>query len=286
MKWFKHMSQAHTDDKLVRLRSMYGMWGIGVYWTIVEKVAEQMKANDPTPKAVFTVQELCSYFVVRPRKLSSYLLATRQLRLIYAVTNGNLIEIEIPKLLEIKDNYTKDLEVSSKQEVEVEVEEEVDTEKEKREKKKADARPDSLEEVKTFFRENGSTNPDGEKFWNHFESNGWKVGGRAPMKNWKAAARNWISRRFSNEPPSKPKKPAQKIENTYDCSDCQKMHVVGSAEEKACIERQYEKLKSDGRDPNALVAAIIGPPEKSMNKYQCEKCGGVHSPRFVCARPP
>lgn len=26
-----------------------------------------------------------------------------------------------------------------------------------------------------------------EKFWNYYQSNGWKVGNRAPMKDWKAA---------------------------------------------------------------------------------------------------
>ncbi len=26
-----------------------------------------------------------------------------------------------------------------------------------------------------------------EKYWNHYTSNGWKVGGRAPMKSWQAA---------------------------------------------------------------------------------------------------
>ena len=31
-----------------------------------------------------------------------------------------------------------------------------------------------------------------EKFLNYFESNGWLVGGRTPMKNWTAAANNWI----------------------------------------------------------------------------------------------
>ena len=27
---------------------------------------------------------------------------------------------------------------------------------------------------------------------NYYESNGWKIGGRSPMKNWKAAANNWM----------------------------------------------------------------------------------------------
>lgn len=33
-----------------------------------------------------------------------------------------------------------------------------------------------------------------EKFWDYFESNGWKVGGKAAMKDWKSALRNWIRR--------------------------------------------------------------------------------------------
>jgi hypothetical protein len=33
---------------------------------------------------------------------------------------------------------------------------------------------------------------EAEKFFNYYESNGWKVG-KNPMKNWKAAANNWIN---------------------------------------------------------------------------------------------
>jgi hypothetical protein len=50
----------------------------------------------------------------------------------------------------------------------------------------------SLEEAILFFKEKNKTNLDAEKFFNHFESNGWLVGGKSKMKNWQAAARNWI----------------------------------------------------------------------------------------------
>jgi hypothetical protein len=52
--------------------------------------------------------------------------------------------------------------------------------------------PVSIEEIKAFFAEQKSTPIEAEKFFNYFQSNGWKVGGRAPMKDWQAAARNWI----------------------------------------------------------------------------------------------
>jgi len=33
-----------------------------------------------------------------------------------------------------------------------------------------------------------------EPFHDHFSSNGWKVGGKAPMQDWRAAYRNWCRR--------------------------------------------------------------------------------------------
>jgi hypothetical protein len=73
------------------------------------------------------------------------------------------------------------------------------SEKEKlREKKKNDETsssssfPPSLEYVKIYFDEKSVSTLEAEKFFNYFESNGWLVGGRAKMKDWKAAARNWI----------------------------------------------------------------------------------------------
>lgn len=52
--------------------------------------------------------------------------------------------------------------------------------------------PPQLREVEAYFEEIKSTKLEGQKFFNYFQSNGWKVGGRAAMKDWRAAARNWI----------------------------------------------------------------------------------------------
>ena len=50
----------------------------------------------------------------------------------------------------------------------------------------------SFDAVVMFFKEKNKTDLEAQKFFNHFESNGWLVGGKAKMKNWHAAARNWI----------------------------------------------------------------------------------------------
>lgn len=54
-----------------------------------------------------------------------------------------------------------------------------------------------IEDLKAYFQELNSS--DYEAFFDHFESNGWMVGGKSKMVDWKASARNWIrnSKRFN-----------------------------------------------------------------------------------------
>lgn len=79
----------------------------------------------------------------------------------------------------------------------------------KKERAKKFSRPE-LSEVQTFMQERnmvagGVWQPDkvsteAKKFWNYYESNGWKVG-KNSMKDWQAAARNWMNNanNFTND---------------------------------------------------------------------------------------
>lgn len=60
--------------------------------------------------------------------------------------------------------------------------------------------PPPLEAVKGYFSTIGGSEADAESFHDHFTSNGWRVGGRTPMKDFRAAARQWMRRNpgFSN----------------------------------------------------------------------------------------
>ena len=49
-----------------------------------------------------------------------------------------------------------------------------------------------LEEVLTYFREQDFPEIEANKFFNYFKSIGWLVGGKTPMADWPAAARNWM----------------------------------------------------------------------------------------------
>lgn len=59
-------------------------------------------------------------------------------------------------------------------------------------KRSLGAKPKSQLEVLNFFKEKGYVLEEAFKFFNHYQAIGWKVGGRVPIVDWKAAADNWI----------------------------------------------------------------------------------------------
>jgi len=62
-----------------------------------------------------------------------------------------------------------------------------------KEKNNDKSHPKDIDEVYQYFQTLTSNNPkeESEAFYDYYESNGWKIGGKTPMKDWKAACRNW-----------------------------------------------------------------------------------------------
>lgn len=96
--------------------------------------------------------------------------------------------------------------VLPKKEIENEIEIEDVIEKEQRAKKIRFQKPE-LSDVTKFMTEVNmvaggkwdivKVQTTAKAFWNYYESNGWHVG-RTAMKNWQAAARNWMNREHTN----------------------------------------------------------------------------------------
>ncbi|MDI1304287.1 MAG: transcriptional regulator [bacterium] len=85
--------------------------------------------------------------------------------------------------------------------------EEESRQKKLREKKKNISTPTN-QEVNAYFLEEKFPELEAQKFFNYFSSNGWLVGGKTPMIDWTAAARNWMlnANKFStNENPNRAK---------------------------------------------------------------------------------
>lgn len=73
---------------------------------------------------------------------------------------------------------------------------------------------------------------DAESAFDHYESNGWKVGGRAPVKDWKACARNCQRRnQTTNQKGTQPMKPAPRSQ----CESLPTYKVMGFATHEAWV---------------------------------------------------
>lgn len=93
-------------------------------------------------------------------------------------------------------------------------------EKKLRQKKKEFIIPD-IKEVNNYFLQQQFPEPEAQKFYNYYESNGWLIGGKTTMVDWQAAAQSWMSKtqifnkKLINIPTNKPNYLSTAIEKNY-----------------------------------------------------------------------
>lgn len=67
-----------------------------------------------------------------------------------------------------------------------------DIKEEKSSAKKEEKFIPQYDDVLVFFSEHSFPELEANKFYNYFKSNGWLIGGKTPMADWQAAAKNWM----------------------------------------------------------------------------------------------
>lgn len=138
---------------------------------------------------------------VTKQALNKHQTSSKHVPYINIINNTNSINLDKQEISknEKKLNFTNSI-FDEVEETGLKVE--LKEEKKLREKKKkveiSKATP-SFEETQIYFLEKNFPEIEAQRFFNYFESNGWLVGGRTKMKDWKAAARNWIlnAKKFS-----------------------------------------------------------------------------------------
>ena len=93
-------------------------------------------------------------------------------------------------------------------------------EKEKKSSAKKKESP-SLELVKEYFKFQEYPEIEAERFFNYYTSNGWLIGGKTKMKDWNAAARNWMltTSKFSINLPERKEQPRTNNLHTQEDKD-------------------------------------------------------------------
>ena len=73
----------------------------------------------------------------------------------------------------------------------------------------------TLSEVEEFFKTANYPATEAQKFFNHYQSNGWLVGGKTPMKDWHSSAHKWMLN-VPNFKPAEKAAPGKKQNTTLD----------------------------------------------------------------------
>jgi hypothetical protein len=102
----------------------------------------------------------------------------------------NNINIDIGTNSNFLENESLIFEENNLKSVEEKKEEKSSAKKE--EQKDLNPNVPTLEETIEYFIFKSSTETEANKFFNYYSSTGWLVGGKTKMRDWKAAARNWI----------------------------------------------------------------------------------------------
>jgi len=201
MKWFKHDSDASNDAKLRKVRHKYGASGYAVYWYCLELVARNVDKHNLTFELEHDAELIADDF-----KLSHDLVQEMMMFMV----NIGLFEnsqgvITCLKMASRTDEYTykiiknlTSVPTVSRQNPE---KSELIEEKRREEKRTEEINTNTGKPKRTVFKKPSiadvkeycllrSNVVDAERFFDYYESNGWKVG-KNSMKDWKASVRTW-----------------------------------------------------------------------------------------------
>jgi len=199
--YFSHDCNAHEDDKIIGLVMKCKWEGYGLYWLLNEIISQDPKIRidkRALPKIAFRYNiDIALLENVITTCLDEKLYHTEDGEYIYS----QRLRDHIAKRQEIRDKYSKAGKKGMKarwgnNDVIKSNNDVITSDNKRKEKKRKESKvyrtKPTLQEIKAYciLRKN-NVNPD--RFFNYYESNGWKVG-KNPMKNWQAAVRTWESK--------------------------------------------------------------------------------------------
>lgn len=106
MKWFKHMSDASEDIKVMKVEEQFGLVGYAAYWKITEYCARQWKVGTPCEFEI--TWKHCQNILRMKRKQTQIILRLfSDLNLFEVLISETTITIKYPKLALIKDEHSR-----------------------------------------------------------------------------------------------------------------------------------------------------------------------------------
>jgi hypothetical protein len=210
--YFPHDSNAKDDPKMIMLIEELGMEGYGIFWMLIETLRDQAdyKASfvilpalarryNTTPEKVKTVITRYGLFVIEDdiffysdslnRRMQA--LADKRLKRQLAGSKGGKNKA---MLKQNSSNATAMLEQSSSSKVNYSKVKESKEENSIDSRIKAFPKHSKDDAMVQMFIDAGSNAQEAERFFNHYDSQGWLKSNNLPIMDWRSAASNWINR--------------------------------------------------------------------------------------------
>ena len=107
MRWFKHLTSAHSDKALAKVSEDHGPVGPGIYWGLVEHIAGPMEAGKMIPMASHSIAKWASILDTSSRTFTKICKSLQTESLIFCESSSDRLTISVPNILKYKDEYSK-----------------------------------------------------------------------------------------------------------------------------------------------------------------------------------
>jgi hypothetical protein len=267
--YFSHDSNARNDEKILAMRSVYGVEGYGMYFMIIEILREQTGYAIEVNKYVYG--SLAIQLQTSVKKVEKFINDCVNEFSLLTIKDNFLFSESLLRRMEIVDRVSKQrknasmtrwndkkdnanaMQMDSKcnaNEMQMLSKEEEKKEKEKKEKeiKTQNIIPPKPDWVSDYCKErnNGIT---ASEFIDFYESKGWVVG-KSKMKDWQAAIRTWEKNRNIKVIENKPveKNEPEEVKSRYS--------YISEEEQKYFFDIGAFCIEPDENDPNIMLECV------------------------------
>lgn len=182
--YFSHDYNSRSDEKIKKLIYQHGYEGYGIYWAIIEELYQNANA----------MQMECERIAFELRTDSNRICSIIQDFDLFVVEDGYFYSPSVQKRLDLRNNKSVKARESAKKRwnnanaMRTHSERNAIKESKGKENKVNVFKEPTVKEIQSEFSE-----LDAQRFHDFYSSKGWMIG-KNKMKDWKAAARNWMSR--------------------------------------------------------------------------------------------
>jgi len=118
MKWFKHYSTARNDERISLLEDKTSIEGYGFYFKILEIVAEAVDETDKC-EVTYSISRWGRQANISTKKFLYLLQCCSDVGLMSVQRASDNITVKMPNLLKIRDNHTRNLQATVKQDKDI-----------------------------------------------------------------------------------------------------------------------------------------------------------------------